>query len=193
MLSIWGYLMTMRLLYRVASPHPTPAYTFLYLAPAVFVKSCCEDFLQWFMNGCLTVAEKPGIEAHSSKLQNINRERWVLYKLCHLSLAISGLYLAIPALLLDIPALSLAIPSLSLSIPAHSLAVPGIPCCPGVILGFTPVGREDSVATLCSLSLIMVEEGAELHVRGIKQILVLINMASMTLQMWHMPTKMTIL
>ena len=100
----------------------------------------------------------------------------VFYQLCLLSLAI-------PALSLTIPALSLAIPSPSRSIPAFSLAVPGIHFCPGVILGFTQVGKEDSVAAMCSLSLIMVGAGAKLDKQGIKKGFVLNNMAQMAFQM----------
>ena len=111
------------------------------------------------------------------------QEQLVFYQLCHLSLAIPGLSLAIPALSLAVPALSLAIPALSLSITALSLAVPSTPGGPRVILGCTQVGQEDSVAALCSLSLTMVEAGAKVHIPGIKQGLVLINMSAMNLQM----------
>ena len=88
-----------------------------------------------------------------------------------------------PCLSLAVPALSLAIPALSLSITALSLSVPGIPCGPRVILGCTQVGQEASVAALCSLSLTMSEAGAKLHIPGIKQVLVLINMSAMNLKM----------
>ena len=92
----------------------------------------------------------------------------VFLQLCHLSLAIPALSLSIPALYFAIPVISLAIPDLSLSIPALSQAVPGIPCCPGVILGFTQVGQGGYVASLCSPSLNIVEAGAKLHVQETK-------------------------
>ena len=44
--------------------------------------------------------------------------------------------------------------------------------CPRVLLTFTPVGQEDYVAALHSLSRTMVEAGASLHISGIKQGLV---------------------
>ena len=128
------------------------------------------------LDGCLHSFKTSGQTCPRTKIL-------VFYQLFQLSLAIPALSLAIPALSLAIPALSLAIPVLPLSIPALSLAVPGIPCCPGIILGFTPVGQEDPVATLCSLSLTMVEAVAKLHLPGIKQGLVLVNMAAMSLQM----------
>ena len=97
-----------------------------------------------------------------------------------LSLLYPWLSLPYPWLFLAIPSLSVSIPALSLSIPVLSLAVPGIPCCPGVILGFTPVGQEDYFAALCSLIWTMIEAGAKLHIPGIKQGLVLINMPELT-------------
>ena len=111
----------------------------------------------------------------------------VFYQFFHLALAIHALSLAITALSLANSALSLAIPALSLSIPALSLAVSRIPCCPGVILGFTPVGQDDSVAALCSLSMTMVEAGAKLHIPEIKRGLVLNNILFLSLELGQMP------
>ena len=102
------------------------------------------------------------------------------YAICPwLSLTITVIYLAIPPISLAIPAISLAIPAPSLSISALSLAVPVIPCCPGVILGYTPGGQEDSVAALCCLNLTMFDAGAKLKIAGIKQGFGLINMTAM--------------
>ena len=101
--------------------------------------------------------------------------------------------LAIPAQSPAIPALSLAIPALSLAILVHPCSLPGCPWYPLLSRGYpwlSPVGQEDSVAAFCSLSLFMVEAGSKLQLTGIKVGLVLITMASMTLQILLLSSKM---
>ena len=95
-----------------------------------------------------------------------------------LTLFCPWLSLFCPWLSLFCPWLSLSSPWLSLSCPWLSLFCPLLHLfCPSVIVF---VGQDDSVAALCSLSLVMLEEGAKLQIPEMKEGLVPISMATMT-------------
>ena len=61
-------------------------------------------------------------------------------------------------------------------VPGYPCSIPGYPCS---IPGY-PWYSLLSLGIIFSLSLTMVEEGAKLQLLGIKEVLVLINMAAMT-------------
>ena len=114
---------------------------------------------------------------------------------CHFrQLGILPIMPLVPGYPCSIPGYPCPIPVYPCSIPVYPCSIPGCPwcpCCPGVILGFIPVGQEDSVAAPCSLSLTMVEAGDKLHLPVMKWGLLLNNMDAMTLQMWLLSAKMS--